>query len=201
MKEFLFFYSANPKKCWNSMRKKPLTWTKNEDGATAIEFSLVAIPFIFMMVGILEMALMYTSASLVEGGTGVAAREIRTCALQDSTEVVEDQEVNFRKAFCDHAVTLRNCEEDLFVEVVAMPDDSFTSISDYEAEFDEDGAPVSRGFDPGYSSDVVLVRTAYRYSFLTPWLGTVIAGPNSSMLLMSTTVLQVEPCEFEGAAS
>ncbi|NCC22802.1 MAG: pilus assembly protein [Alphaproteobacteria bacterium] len=176
------------------MTKSFRNWRRETGGATAIEFSIVAIPFTFAIIAVIEVALAYTTGFLLEGGTGAASRMIRTCELQDAA----DAEADFRAALCSHAVTIPNCQDNVFVETVAMPDDSFMSVSSYEPLFDEDGGMVSRGFATGGVSDVVLVRTGYYYTFLTPVLGTAIGGPDARVLFMSTNVLQVEPCDFEG---
>ena len=55
---------------------------KNEKGTTAIEFSLLAIPYLMLTLGIIEIAIMYASASLLEGATNSASRMIRTGELQ-----------------------------------------------------------------------------------------------------------------------
>ncbi len=172
------------------------SWFKRSSGATAIEFALVSFPFIMMIVGIIEIAMMFTSAVMVEGGTGVASRLIRTCQIQDMTGDPED---NFRLAFCDHAAVLPGCDTKLMVESIAMPDDSFMSVSSYTPNFDVNGDFVPSGFDAGDSSDIVLIRVAYDYQFLTPLFNRLLGGSDSSIQFMSSTALQVEPCKFEGA--
>ncbi len=178
-----------------NIKQKFADYFKKKDGATAVEFSLVAIPFVFAVIGVIEVAMMFLAATLVEGSNSTASRMIKTCQLQNMTG---DLETIFREEFCDHAVTLHNCVGDLFVEVITMPDDSFTSVENYPLLLDEDDNPVSRGFDAGDSSKVVLIRTGYDYKLLTPFLGPLLGGPESSKFFMSTNVLQVEPCDFGG---
>lgn len=168
-------------------------WVKEKEGTTAIEFSLLAIPYVFLTIGIIEMSVMYAAASLLEGATGSAARLIRTGQLQN---MGGDPEDSFRTAICDYATVLIACE-DVQIEVLPM-----TSFSDYDSmapQFDEDGNLVSQGFDAGGSSDRVLIRVAYRYTMMTPFVGPLLAGSTNSRLFMSTIVLQNEPYEFEGS--
>lgn len=174
------------------MRYLTKRWRKSTSGTTAIEFSLVAIPFIIMMLGIVEIALMYTAGSLLEGSTAAAARMIRTGQLQQLNPA--DPETMFREALCANIRGLVNCNT-VQIEVVQLPD-GFMDASDYAPQFDEDGNLVTRAFTMGGSSDVVLIRTAYRYPFLTPLLSPILGGASGSRLLMSTIVLETEPYDF-----
>ncbi len=166
-------------------------WLKREEGTTAIEFSMLLMPYLMISLGIIELSLMFTSASLVEGATNSAARLIRTGQIQQSTG---DPETLFRDALCDYATVLVSCE-DMVIEVQTLD-----SYADYtNAAFDGDGNLVSQGFDAGASNDRVIVRVAYRYSMMTPLVGNLLNGPDGSTLFMSTIVLQTEPYEFQGA--
>lgn len=167
-------------------------WGRNREGTTAIEFSLLIIPYLMLSLGVIELSLMFTSASLLESATGSAARMIRTGQLQQSASA--DPAADFRDAMCDRLVALVRCE-DVSIEVVRMD-----SYGDYaEATFDEDGNMVPAGFDPGGSNEKVLIRTAFRYEMITPLVGPLLNGSDGSTLFMSTIVLQTEPYEFQGS--
>ncbi len=165
---------------------------RRTDGATAVEFALVGIPFILLLIGIVEMALMFAAMSVLHGATNEGARMIRTGQVQQTTG---DPEELFAAAVCAHADTLLNCDR-LEYEVVQIP--SFASFDAYAAEFDENGDLQSRPFDPGGVNDTVLVRTFYRYPLLTPLIGQFLSdGPQNTKLMMSTVVLQTEPYALE----
>ena len=167
-------------------------WWKREEGATAIEFSMLLFPFMLLSLGIIEISLMFTSASLLEGATDSAARLIRTGQLQQSGS--SDPEGDFRDAMCSFATVLIDCE-DIVIEVVPL-----NSYSDYtEATYDADGNMVPQDFDTGGSNDRILIRAAYRYKMITPVVGPLLNGPDGGTLFVSTIVLQAEPYEFQGA--
>lgn len=169
-------------------------WTKGEEGATAVEFSLVAIPFILMIIGLVEMALMFSAASLLEGATGTAARLIRTGQAQAEGE---DAEQVFRDALCDFSEVFIPCER-IEYEVVEIEDGTFGSADSVPPpSFDEDGDLASLGFNPGGSSSVVMVRVFYRYPIVTPLMQTILTNAaGNTRLLMSTTVFESEPYNF-----
>lgn len=168
-------------------------WRKDESGTTAIEFSLLAIPYIFLSIGIIELSIMYASASLLEGATGSAARMVRTGQIQQSSG---DQIAMFEDALCNYTRVIVDCN-DIDYEVIVMSD--FDDFDDNPANFDGDGNFTSSGVNFGGVSDKILIRTAYSYSMMTPFVGQLLAGANNERLFMSTIVLQTEPYEFEGS--
>lgn len=169
---------------------KPSSYIKAQDGTTAIEFSLLAIPFFMIVVGIVELALVYASASLLEGATNSAARQIRTGQIQQDT--TQDPEDAFAQALCDYATMLINCDDVVF-EARTM--ESFNDFDSMGAVYDDDGAFESQGFDAGESGGRVLIRTHYTYTMLTPFIGTLLGGPDNTLPFMSTIVIQNEPYE------
>ena len=162
----------------------------HQDGATAIEFALLSIPFVFLTVGIIEIAIMFAGAAMLEGATNSAARLVRTGQINEAA----DPQVAFQNAICNYTVALIRCNNITFE---AIPLTSFLDAEDMEPEYDEDGNMTSSGFDPGGSNDRVLIRVAYRYEMMTPFIGPLLAGTDNSILFMSTIVLQTEPYEFE----
>ena len=166
-------------------------WRYNRDGSTAVEFALIGIPFIFMVIGIVEMALMFTATSLLEASTAEAARQVRTGAIQQETG-----EEGFTDALCDFAAVLIPCE-DLQYQVVAL--DNFGEAEDFpDAEFDEEGNLEDQQFDPGGVSDVVMIRVAYKYPIKTPMMQLMLTNnSDNNRIMLSTIVLQTEPYEFE----
>ena len=178
------------------MRKFVNRWVKKEEGATAVEFSLIALPFILMIVGLIEMSLMFTATNLLESATGTASRLIKTGQLQQSGG---NQQQMFEDALCDSANVFLDCDNIQYEVAVIPEDDGFSGAQMFaDPAFDDDGNLEAVGFDTGGSNDVMLVRVIYRYPIITPLIQPILAnGPNNTRLLMSTTVFQTEPYEFE----
>jgi Flp pilus assembly protein TadG len=169
----LFLCLKNRKYLMKILRKLLTAWVKREEGTTAIEFALMAFPFLFLVLAIIEVSVMYAGATLLEGSTEAA----------------------FRAALCDYATVLIRCD-DFIIEVQPMT--NFTDYSSMQPQYDEDGNMVSTGFNAGGSESKMLVRVAYRYTMLNPFVGVLLLGPTNSRLFMSTIVLQTEPYEFDG---
>ncbi len=177
------------------MRNLFKKWRKQEDGATAVEFSLIAIPFVIIILGIIEISLYFATSSLLHGSAEEAARLIRTGQVQQS---LGDPQTMFEEALCEHAAVFISCN-DIQYEVITLND--FSDFDNHPPQYDADGNLVTAAFSAGGVNDVVLVRAVHRYDFTTPIIGSIIgdSGTNSRLIL-STIVLQTEPYDFEGGA-
>ncbi len=166
-------------------------WGKNRDGATAIEFAFLAMPYLLLSLGIIELSLMFASESMLEGATTRAARVVKTGQLQQSGTA--DLEGDFRAKLCDHAPVLIRCE-DIVIEARVM--ESFSDYENMQPQFDQNGDMQTDGFALGGSSEKIMIRVAYTYTSFTPLVGQMLWGADSSRMFMSTIVLQSEPYDF-----
>lgn len=170
----------------------PRRWRRDENGATAIEFALLAVPFMLMVVGIIEMSLMFLAGSLLEGAVSDASRLVRTGQLQTMGGGEESQKEAFLDAVCDHAGMMLNCSN---FQYQVMKIDSFND--DIAPRFDEDGELIDKNkfdLDQISAGCIAVVRVLYYYPLLTPLFTTVFAnGPNNTRMLISTTAFETEP--------
>lgn len=170
------------------MGKLVKRWMRGEDAATAVEFALVAFPFIFLLVGIIELSIMFAAMSTLDAATNDAARLIRTGQVQQTND---DPQQMFEEVLCEKVGTFLPCNA-IQYEVITM--NGFSDFASYPASFDEDGNLESSGFNPGSVDDVVLIRAAFRYPLLTPLLAEAFSnGPNNTRLMITTVVLETEP--------
>jgi Flp pilus assembly protein TadG len=168
-------------------------WRRREDGVAAVEFALIATPFFLIIIGIIEVSMFFAAGTVLEGGASSAARLLRTGQAQLS----EDPEATFQTSLCSHVSRMIPCER-IQYEVIRLDDNTFAGAEEYEPEFDDDGNLVPSPFSTGNSNDVIMVRTVYRYQFLTPFLGSLITGDpgrNWSMH-MAMSVIKAEPYNF-----
>lgn len=180
-------------------------YLQKDDGVTAIEFSLVALPMFIMIMGIIELSLYFASATVLEGASTEAGRRIRTGqvagvaeGLTDPQAIEDAERAAFEDLLCDNVGIMMDCG-DIQYEVIHMAADSFTEASTYEPEFDDDGDLVPQPFSVGGANDVILIRTYYKYEFKTPFIGSMLtAGSGVSYVAnMSTVVLRTEPYETD----
>lgn len=164
-------------------------WRKDEDGAAALEFAFLSIPFFIFIIGIIEVALMFASASIMEGAVNDAARLVRTGQLQT---MPGDSEQAFLDEICDHAIIMECARFQYFVTTL----ESFEEADGELPTLDEEGNLEDVGFTLGGAGDVVMIRVTYLYEMMTPMLGNLFTNyPGRKRLMMSTVVLQTEPYE------
>lgn len=170
---------------------------KNTQGATAIEFAFFSVPFVFIIIGIIELGMMFTAATLLQGATDESARLIRTGQAQNSGSAQN----MFEDMLCDNVSVFIPCEA-LMYEVIRIDDETGFSgaaggSSPVQPQIDVDGNLELRGFDPGEENSLILVRVAYRYPLMTPFIAPFLSdNSDGKKLLMSTAIVQNEPYQF-----
>lgn len=163
---------------------------RRDEGVTSVEFSMVAMPLFLFVFSIIELSMFFGSGNVLEGASQEAARRIRTGQLQG----MEDPAQAFKTELCANVGSMLTCEE-IQYEVIRIEGDSFADAQSMQPQFDENGDLVPQGFDAGDSSDVILIRSYYKWSFLTPFLGEMLSGIAGGgwMGHLSTVVLRTEP--------
>ncbi len=129
------------------------TYIKREDASTAVEFALLGIPFVFMLIGIIEVSLMFAANSVLQDAASQAARMIRTGQVQQSTS----PEDAFYDEMCRVASVFLSCER-IQYEVVTLPG-GFGDAESNPVQLDADGNLISQGFDARGTDDVVMNHT------------------------------------------
>lgn len=171
------------------------SWIKREDGSTAIEFSMLAMPFLYILIGTMEISLMFASNSVLDGAVIDAARLVRTGQAQEYNGNPEDL---FKDRLCEKSSVLLDCSK-LQYEVVEM--DKFSDFNSYGPQYDQDGNLESRGFHPGGVNTVNLIRVSYKYKLSTPLIGKLLSNNDDySRTMISTVVLETEPYDLAEVA-
>jgi Flp pilus assembly protein TadG len=167
------------------------SYTREEKGGTAVEFSLIALPFVFLIIGTIEVALMFTAQSVLQESTFTASRLIRTGQLQQG--MGGDPEEAFRDSVCDFSELLIPCDQIQF-DVKTLP--SFADAREDPPVFDENGNLLGTEFTIGGANDIVMIRVTYNFPIRTPMMQPILANVGGTRrALMSTIVLRTEPYE------
>jgi Flp pilus assembly protein TadG len=160
-------------------------WRRCERGATAVEFALIAVPFLALLTAMVETALVFFAGQVLQASTSEAARLIMTGQAQGMTAP------QFQQAVCDRSGGLFTCSQ-LSVNVQTFG--TFTSATGTNpiksGKLDTSGFAFSAG-KPG---QIEVVQVFY------PWpLGMDLFGLNlnningDSHLLAATAVFRNEP--------
>jgi len=172
----------------------------DEDGATAIEFAFVALPFFALLFGILELAVIFFINSALVHATSEAGRIIRVgnfqnCGAQDE----------FRALVCENMNNMNNCSRNLRIDVVKG--DSFSDIEflDFDLVEPLEQDPVTGDtvipqtangqFDQTVAGDTIVVRSVLHYRLALPPLLTRLDSPRGSggRTMIATTAFRNEP--------
>lgn len=163
---------------------------RDENGATAIEFSILAIPFVMIVFAVLETSLSFTAQEVLSNSVDKVARQIRTGQI-DATTTTSTQ---FRQLICDDIKLLVDdtCPElefDLksYASFAAVPK---TIPMSSPTTLNTSGFTYS----PGGSETINHLRVFYRWPVITDIMKQHLAGlDDGKTLLFSSATWQNEP--------
>lgn len=152
-------------------------------GAVAVEFAFVAFPFLLLLFGIVELALVFVVSTTIEGATESAARRIRTGEFQTSGATSKD---NFRDLVCARMSWLSGgCAGALIVDVQTFAVDDYQGMANDAPQNPNAFDPGATCFSPGGPGDVVLVRVYYPWTLFTPLLNDALQNMGDGKRLVS----------------
>lgn len=158
-------------------------------GVAAVEFALIAVPFFFLLFGLLEIALLFIMTTVLEHAVMEASRDIRTGRFQAGSL----NEEAFRTMICDRMMDLMSCDDRLAIDVKTFS--NFTSTTN-PSPIDSDGELDDSEFEfkPGGANEIVVVRAYYTWSLITP----IMSKPLENMaggrhLISAVAVFRNEP--------
>jgi len=164
-------------------------FARGEDGAAALEFGMVAAPFLALMYAIMETALVFFAGQTLETAVADSARLIMTGQAQSQSF----DAAAFKNSVCSKISGLFNCSTGLYVDVKTYS--SFGSV-DNSAPIDSNGnlKTSSFGYTPGGPGDIVVVRLMYQWPVYASLLGFNLGNmAGNKRLLMATAAFRNEP--------
>ena len=158
-----------------------------QDGAAAVEFALVAAPFLAMVFAIIETAVVFFAGQALETAAADSARLIMTGQAQNAGY----DQTKFKEAVCGKIYGLFNCNGGLFIDVKNYP--AFAAIPTAK--------PITNGvldnnlgYAPGNPGDIVVVKLMYQWPVYVSLLGLNLSDMSGGKrLLMSTVAFRNEP--------
>lgn len=173
-------------------------WRKDDSGFTAVEFAMVAMPFIMLLFGILSVCLYFFTTFTMENAVWQASRAIRTGQFQQGQGsyagmvTLEDRKTAFRKALCANAPGFIDCNQ---AAIIVQSNTTFGGI--VEPACQTNGTminPATAGFAPGGASSVVLITVCYPWKFggQLPFMKLGDLG-DGSLLIQASVAFRTEP--------
>lgn len=163
---------------------------RDESASTAIEFAIVAMPFLILMLVIIELGLAFFAGQVLDNAVADSARLIRT---GQAIEANLDQ-AGFKQKILDKLPGFF-AEERLSVDVKSYS--SFADVTIPPSIDDDGNLDDDLDFNPGGASQIVVVRVFYRWPMAGSYLGIDFADlADGSRLLGSTAAFRNEPFPF-----
>jgi len=174
-------------------------WARDDRGTTAIEFAIVATPFLMLLLGIISVSLYYFTNFSLENAAWQASRAVRTGQVQQSMGAyagkvtTDDRKKAFKKELCKKAPTFLDCENKAIV--IVQSNASFGGIS--QPSCATNGVMVNEQttpFETGEASAVVLITVCYPWAAGGKLPFFKMGNLQDGALLMQTSVaLRTEP--------
>jgi len=194
-----------PQRCRGLLRR----FFKEKSGTSAIEFALLALPFLVVVFASLETFTAFTAEQLLANATETMARKVRTgeitFGIDPATDMSQEQ---FRKAFCDEISIIMTCSETeaknpsrLFLDVRSFADFSqipaaVPRVGGADSDLDTSGFK----FAPGGPTTINIVRAYYRWEVMTDLVRPYVTNLRPAGSSMPNDYLMVSTAAFRNEA-
>ncbi|MBV9561391.1 MAG: pilus assembly protein [Bradyrhizobium sp.] len=162
----------------------------DECGATAVEFAIVAVPFVALVIGIIQVFLVFFGQQLLESVVQGASRQILTGQAQAAGM---DQTTFKSNVVCPQIRIIFACAN-LMVDVQSTSSFAAASTSQPPLTFNSSGQVTNTWhYSPGGPGDIVVVTLMYQWPVFMGPLGFTLANlPNGNRKIAATAVFQNE---------
>jgi Flp pilus assembly protein TadG len=164
-------------------------FVRQQDGAAAVEFALVALPFLALTFAILETAFVFFASQTLEAAVSDSARLIMTGQAQSANYTATD----FKNQVCARIYGLFDCQNGLTVNVQTYS--SFGAVNTTPPITNNQFNASATGYNPGQNpGDITVVQLYYQWPIYVTLLNSSL--PNLSggyRLLSAAAVFRVEP--------
>ena len=174
---------------------------REDDGAAAIEFAMLAPIFFAMIFSIFEGALFFYRTTVVDEALDRASRKIKTLQQiqavdPDAPDACTVEKDCFFDEVCKVVQYFGDCETKLSVEVQEF--DRWEDLNSEAAQeqitcANESGYSYEdMRYDPGTQASIIRVRACYIINTVTPGIGLKLSQSNGEIALISTYIFRNE---------
>jgi Flp pilus assembly protein TadG len=157
---------------------------KNENGAAAMEFGLVVLPFMALMLASLETSVVFFAQQNLDSAVESTARKI----LTGETQKAGTDQAAFKTQACANLPDFMTCSN-LFVSVKSYSSYGVADLSQPTITYVNGKPTVATTFDTGDPGNIIVVRLMYENGPLGSSLATL---NNGQRMLISTAVVKAE---------
>jgi Flp pilus assembly protein TadG len=177
-----FAFRTNPR------RGRTRAFLADEKAATAVEFGLVAAPFVALLVAIMQTFLVIFAQQLLQTVVTQSSRSILTNQAASMTQA------QFAQQVCNQVRIIFNCSN-LMIDVQTYASFAAGNTGMPSLSFNGQGQVTNTWqFNPGGPSDIVVVRVMYQWPVFGGPLGFNLSNlANGNRLLLASAAFQNEP--------
>lgn len=163
----------------------PARLGRSKHGATAVEFALIAAPLFALIVGLLEVGLIFLSQTSFERQVDQAARLVRTGQAQQLGWQLSD----FKSAVCGQLIIGSDCQNNLRLDIRPLANAGGAQALASAA------IGASGSIDLGATEEVVLVRAELDYEplFSAGGLGPLSGAGGTPFSFSAAVMVRNEP--------
>lgn len=162
---------------------------RDREGAAAVQFGLLAIPFLTLIFAILEVAFMFFIDSSLDAALQMTARQVRTGKASTENWSL----ATFKSKVCEKMTLAFDCENKLLVRTTAMAD--FSSVS-YVSAVKGGKMSVDESFATGESGDYMLIQAFLPFNSVLAFAGVdAHTMDDGSYALAAAALFRNEPFE------
>jgi Flp pilus assembly protein TadG len=165
-------------------------FARRTDGSAALEFAMVAGPFLIILVALLEISMIGFAQTNLDYAISETARRIRTGQVQG--EGLGAQDVHAEVCANLHRIMAMDCDS-LFIDVDRFDNfnDAGNPVPVVEGQLDQSQI----GYQQTGPGEVVLVRGYFEWHIITPFFQQILGdvGGGADRLLVSSVLFRNEP--------
>ena len=169
---------------------------RDRKGATAVEFALIATPFLAIIAALIQTFLLFFAQSVLENAVRQSSRQILTGQVQTQDASLSQTAAiaAFHQTVCNNAAVLFTCNG-LMVDVQVANNWSSANTGMPTLTYNSNGNVTNTWqFNPGNAGDVVVVRVMYLWPvFFGPIAFNMANQANGSREIMASAAFQNEP--------
>jgi Flp pilus assembly protein TadG len=157
---------------------------RKQDGSAAVEFGMVAAPFLLLVFAIMETALVFFAGQTLETAVADSSRLIMTGQAQTQGF----NQSAFKDAVCAKVYGLFDCASGVHIDVTkytAFSGVDLTPPLDANGDFNN-----NMSYQPGCPGDIVVVRLFYQWPIYVSLLQNM---SGNKRLLIATAAFRNEP--------
>ena len=171
-------------------------FARRQDGAAAVEFAFVALPFLALTFAILETALVFFAGQTLEAAVADSARLIMTGQAQNASYTAAD----FKAQVCDRIAGLFDCAGNMYVDVKSYS--TFGAISSASPVTNNKFDPTKVGYSLAGPGCIQVVSLYYQWPIVVSLLGNNLSNIDANYRLLSASaVFKNEPYATTGGCT